>query len=35
MGQATGNEVWALALAIKQSVWDKFGIEINPEVNVI
>ncbi|MBP6731241.1 MAG: UDP-N-acetylmuramate dehydrogenase [Chitinophagales bacterium] len=34
-GQATGNEVWALALAIKQSVWDKFGIEINPEVNVV
>lgn len=34
-GNATGEEVWALALDIKQSVMDKFGIEITPEVNVI
>jgi UDP-N-acetylmuramate dehydrogenase len=33
-GKATGNEVWELALAIKKSVEEKFGIEINPEVNV-
>lgn len=34
-GGATGSEVYALALAIKKSVFDKFGVEINPEVNVI
>lgn len=34
-GGAIGNEVWQLALDIKQSVHDKFGVEINPEVNVI
>lgn len=33
-GNATGNEVWNLALEIKKSVWDKFGIEITPEVNI-
>jgi UDP-N-acetylmuramate dehydrogenase len=34
-GGATGSEVYALALAIKSSVFEKFGVEINPEVNVI
>jgi UDP-N-acetylmuramate dehydrogenase len=34
-GNATGNEVWNLALEIKKSVFDKFGIEIMPEVNVV
>jgi UDP-N-acetylmuramate dehydrogenase len=34
-GNATGNEVWQLALAIKQSVMDKFGVDITPEVNVV
>ena len=34
-GNATGEEIWALALAIQQSVEDKFGILITPEVNVI
>ena len=34
-GDATGKEVWDLALAIKKSVKEKFGIDINPEVNII
>ncbi len=34
-GGATGNEIYEHALRIKQSVKDKFGIEIQPEVNVI
>jgi UDP-N-acetylmuramate dehydrogenase len=34
-GGATGEEIWNLALAIQQSVKEKFGIEIYPEVNVI
>lgn len=34
-GHATGNEVWQLAMDIQKSVKDKFGIEINPEVNVV
>ncbi|HLP20280.1 MAG TPA: UDP-N-acetylmuramate dehydrogenase [Chitinophagales bacterium] len=34
-GNATGNEVWNLALEIKKSVLDKFGIDITPEVNVV
>jgi UDP-N-acetylmuramate dehydrogenase len=34
-GGATGAEVYALALAIKKSVFDQFGVEINPEVNVV
>ena len=32
---ATGNEIWKLALEIKKSVFDKFGVEIIPEVNVV
>jgi UDP-N-acetylmuramate dehydrogenase len=34
-GNATGKEIWELAMSIQQSVKDKFGIEISPEVNVI
>lgn len=34
-GGATGSEVWQLAQDIQQSVKEKFGIEISPEVNVI
>ena len=34
-GGATGNEVVALCHAIRHDVLSKFGIEINPEVNII
>lgn len=34
-GNATGNEIYALALDIKKSVGEKFGIEIIPEVNLV
>jgi UDP-N-acetylmuramate dehydrogenase len=34
-GGATGKEIWQLAMDIQQSVKDKFGITIVPEVNVI
>jgi UDP-N-acetylmuramate dehydrogenase len=34
-GHATGNEIWDLALKIQQSVSDKFGVLIEPEVNVM
>ncbi len=34
-GEATGNEIYELAMKIKQSVKEKFGIEIMPEVNLI
>ncbi len=34
-GNATGDEIWKLALNIQRSVKEKFGIEINPEVNVV
>jgi UDP-N-acetylmuramate dehydrogenase len=34
-GNATGNEVYNLALEIKQSVKEKFGIDIEPEVNLV
>ena len=33
-GGATGNEIWQLALDIQQSVMEKFGVDITPEVNV-
>ena len=33
-GNATGQEIWDLAMKIKTSVFEQFGIEINPEVNV-
>lgn len=34
-GGATGNEIWQLAMDIQQSVKEKFGVTINPEVNII
>ena len=34
-GGATGHEIYQLAMDIKQSVMDRFGVEINPEVNLI
>ncbi|MFM6983059.1 MAG: UDP-N-acetylmuramate dehydrogenase [Chitinophagaceae bacterium] len=34
-GNATGNEVYQLALTIIQSVKDTFGIQLEPEVNII
>ena len=33
-GGATGTEVYQLALDIKKSVFEKFGVVIDPEVNV-
>jgi UDP-N-acetylmuramate dehydrogenase len=33
-GGATGKEIWQLALDIKASVLEKFGVNIEPEVNV-
>lgn len=34
-GNATGAEIYQLALDIKKSVFDKFGVEVNPEVNLV
>lgn len=34
-GQAKGNDVWSLALEVKQSVKEKFGVDIIPEVNIV
>jgi UDP-N-acetylmuramate dehydrogenase len=34
-GNATGEEIYQLALDIKKSVFDKFGVEVNPEVNLV
>ncbi|MCW3128414.1 MAG: UDP-N-acetylenolpyruvoylglucosamine reductase [Bacteroidetes bacterium] len=34
-GDATGHEVYQLAMNIRQSVMDKFGVEMNPEVNLV
>ena len=34
-GNATGKEIYDLALKIKQSVLEKFNLTIEPEVNVI
>ncbi len=34
-GGASGDEIWQLALRISESVQDKFGIKITPEVNII
>ena len=34
-GNATGSEIWELAVRIQKEVKEKFGIYIEPEVNVI
>ena len=34
-GNASGKEVWDLAMKIQQSVKEKFDIDISPEVNVV
>ena len=34
-GNATGSEIWELALRIQKKVKDEFGIYIEPEVNII
>ena len=34
-GNATGQEVWAVAMKVQAAVEEKFGIKIVPEVNVI
>jgi UDP-N-acetylmuramate dehydrogenase len=34
-GNATGNEIYGLAMKIKQAVFDRFGVELEPEVNFI
>lgn len=34
-GQASGAEVWAFAQKVQQSVFEKFGILLEPEVNII
>ena len=34
-GNATGREIYTLSEEIYQSVWDKFGVELEREVNVI
>ena len=34
-GGATGDEVWAFAQEIQAAVRDRFGVEIQPEVNVL
>jgi len=34
-GNATGHEIMALAQQVQQSVREKYGIEISPEVNVV
>ena len=34
-GSAKGEEIWNLAKEIQKSVLDKFGIEIEPEINIV
>lgn len=34
-GKGTGQEIWALARQIKASVLERFGVELEPEVNLI
>ena len=35
LGGATGKEIWDLAINIRDSVWQKFNIELQTEVNKI
>lgn len=34
-GNASGSEIWNLALKIKETVYQQFGITIDPEVNIV
>jgi len=34
-GEGKGADIWDLAMKIKESVKDKFGVTLQPEVNVI
>jgi UDP-N-acetylmuramate dehydrogenase len=34
-GQATGKQIWDLAMEVQSRVKEKFGILLEPEVNVI
>ncbi|MEX0720626.1 MAG: UDP-N-acetylmuramate dehydrogenase [Balneolaceae bacterium] len=34
-GNASGQEIWELAVQIQKSVQQKFGVELTPEVNVV
>ncbi len=34
-GGATGNEVYQLAMEIRESVFERFGVRIDPEVNLV
>ena len=34
-GSGKGKDIYDLALKVKASVLEKYGIEINPEVNII
>ncbi len=34
-GDATGNEIWNVAMKVKHGVKQKFGITIEPEVNIL
>jgi len=34
-GNATGQDIWRLAEKVQQTVSDKFGITIYPEVNIV
>ena len=34
-GDAKGEEIWNLAKEIQKSVFDKFGLNIEPEINIV